>query len=153
MHEFHSQLHVELQHLFGIFKDSDGTLGEWISRGYAVPDLEKKPILFVGLNPSYTTDPQPKDYHVYAPPVREEYSRYFDAYQDLANACQRGDEWDYADLFYYRETEQDKLSAVLKTPEGLDFITLQLQFTMRVFDFLRPELIVVCHPGAYQFFG
>src|SRR5690554_5295783 len=151
MYEFQAQLHVELQHLFGIFKDSDGTLGEWISRGYALHDLEKKPILFVGLNPSYTTDPQPKDYHVYAPSVRDEYPRFFDAYQDLANACQLGGEWDYTDLFYFRETEQNKLWPVLNTPEGRDFITRQLQFTMRVFDFLKPELIVVCHPGAHQF--
>jgi len=153
MSTFQLQLHRELQQLFDAFSDTEGTIGEWATRGYAINDLAHKSILFVGLNPCYTDDPQPKDYNIYHLTALEEHPRFFEPYQHVANLCQRGDDWAYTDVFYYRELQQDKLWPVLETPEGRDFIVRQLQFTMRLLDYLKPNLMVVCHPAAHRFFG
>lgn len=154
MHGFYSQLHRELQQMFDVYLTAEGAVGVWARCGYAIEQqLEQyKSILFVGLNPCYTDEKQPEGYAMNFNALQEEFPRFFEPYNDLANLCQRGDDWLYTDLFYYRETEQNKLWPVLNTPEGRDFITRQLQFTMRLLDYLRPDIIVVCHPDAHRFF-
>lgn len=153
MSTFKLHLHHELQQLFDVFRETEGIVGEWARRGYAVSMPEQKSILFVGLNPCYTEEPQPKNYAIYPYSAPEEYPRFFEPYQHLANDCQHGDDWSYTDVFYHRELQQEKLWPVLETREGREFLIRQLRFTMRLLDYLKPALIVVCHPAAHRFFG
>lgn len=147
------QLHRELEQLFNIFLDAEGPVGEWASHGYSLTDPERKSILFVGLNPSYRDKPQQTSYGCEGYSPQDQYPQFFAPFQQLANDCQRGDDWAYTDVFYQRELELNKLPEAIETPEGREFITRQLRFTMRLLEYLKPDLMVVCHPEAHRFFG
>lgn len=147
------------QNLGKLFKSfrAEEKLNEIVSRGFVYAESEKnKKILFVGINPSYSTKDCPACFSYIPKYDSNDPNRHahFKKYSDLAKAANlKEDEWTSIDLLFVRETNQRKVLDFIKYAEGLDFICEQLRLTMSVLEELEPELIVVCNKGAGRFFG
>lgn len=144
-------LENELKNLFK--KDYKGkrndTFNEIVERGYVYckPELDKK-ILFVGINPSYDEKPS-YGYDLSKAKEHPHYKRI----QKLVDLIDENIEWAYTDIFFFRETKQKKIYSLMGSEIGLNFICDQLRLTMKLLDFYKPSLIVVCNKGARLFFG
>lgn len=152
-YELHNHIGGQLQYIYQAYENAEEPLVTWIRRGYVWSEVEKRSILFVGMNPSFTEDAKPESYSFDPQQAVEDYPRFFKPFQTLAAACRRGKDWTYTDIFSFRETNQDQLWKVMATNEGLEFVVKQLRLTMRLLEYLKPELIVVCNSEARRFFG
>lgn len=152
-YELHTHIGGQLQNLYQAYENAEEPLATWIRRGYVWSEVEKRSILFVGMNPSYTEDAKPESYSFDPQKAVEDYPRFFKPFRALAAACRMGKDWTYTDVFSFRETNQNQLWKVMATDDGLEFVVKQLRLTMRLLEYLKPELIVVCNSGARRFFG
>lgn len=146
----------QLDSIFDKFSAASGLVSEIASRRFVYSKVERKKVLFVGFNPSYTSDSKPNgnDYEPYdLKEAVERYPKHYKKFQDLADECGVGEDWTYIDLFFFRETEQKKIAEILKDDIGVDFICQQLRLTIDLMEKIKPEIIVVCNSGAREFFG
>ncbi len=111
-------------------------------------------LVFVGLNPSLPNSEKERleneknkkcQFYTLRENKKEECS-YFSKFYDVAEEV-GVDKWEYLDLFYYRETESDKIDKLLKTTRGTDFFYKQAMVTKRIFDLLidekNPKIFVI----------
>lgn len=123
-----------------------------IDRGYAISDnVEKKSLLFLGINPSYSGEN--KSRHFYTLSQREnEYKRYFSKFEEISKDVDLI--WSHIDLLFLRETKQKFIDEIIrKETNGLEFIWQQLQVSKKILEEINPKIIVVSNTKARQFLG
>lgn len=119
--------------------------------------IKKNTLLFVGINPAfneggtipeedieigfYTLDTQ-SDNHI----------PYFKKFKEVADYCNT--EWDHLDLLFIRETNQKVIEEMTyNRPDGVNFISEQLNISFNILKQLEPKIIVVANAYATEFFG
>jgi hypothetical protein len=143
-------------------------------------EIESRPILFVGINPSFNysnesdlehsnlfnasaTDPyaDEKDYDFFSFPfglekhTGDKIHPYFKEILKLVESSKIDlKSCGYVDLFVHRRTSQKSIDHLLKTESGVDFLVKQLElFHELVFEHIKPKLIVVLNAQAQSFMG
>lgn len=138
--------------------DDHITAHDLLSRRACYHEMEvNRPVLFMGLNPSYIGE-NPNDglesdgthFRFKLPDVTPK-SPYYSHFYKLAGAMgiQRS-QWTYQDVFYFRYTNQKTISSHKSL---FKFKLAHLILTQAVIEFLRPKLIVVCNSEAATYFG
>jgi hypothetical protein len=109
--------------------------------------FEQRKVLFMGINPSHDGNVLDKHETTALPEYIDK--GYFRHYYDLGKAIGiNREDWTYQDLFYFRQTEQDKFPS-----NNIDFVCDHLRLSQAVIEAINPRLIVVCNSGAGNFFG
>jgi len=123
-----------------------------IDRGYAVSTgIVKDSILFIGINPSYTTSDSSRSFYELKQKDNE-YRKYFSKFEEISKCTKHP--WSHIDLLFFKETSQKYIDTIVKDyPEGLSFIWQQLLVTKQILEILRPKIIVVSNTKARQFLG
>ncbi len=149
-----------LTKLFDKYAKSDNeSVSKIASRGFVYSEIDpNKKILFIGINPSFPkdSDPKIKDFSYNPIEAVTGYASHYKRFQDLADSCECniGSDWTYMDLLFLRETDQKNVTALLKHQLGTSFICDQLKLSMELLEKgLHPKLIIVCNSGAGQFLG
>jgi hypothetical protein len=124
-----------------------------LNRGFAFPETERKDVLFIGINPSYTKEAEPSRFEYNVEKAILEYPEYYNAFQLLADGIERKDGWTYTDLFYFRETTQKQIDWLVKQPFGAEFMWDQLVLTESIIEAVGPKIIVVCNAHARNYLG
>src|SRR5690554_5663160 len=107
---------TQLKSIFEANHVHPGFLGELAKRGYCCAEPKSADILFVGMNPSYTSGSKPESFTFNPQQAVSDYPRFYKPFQDLAVESQNGTNWTYMDTFFFRETTQNKLWPLLATP-------------------------------------
>ena len=130
-------------------------------RGYSFAEnTESKRYLITGFNPSFrdgqdfigntsfNVDFYDTTHDNYFSPVKKM------LYEDEFNIDLRG-EAAYADLFYFREQNQEFLQKqIIPSPNGIRFMVEQLNLTQHIIeDIIQPRLIVVKNKESWAYFG
>ena len=128
-------------------------------RGYTYAENVRKDILITGFNPSF----RPGDSAgIFSGPISniwksQQYDTYFSPIRKMLydGELDLRDQADYLDIFYFREREQRFLkNRILSNPEGIRFITDQLNLTMHIIeDVVKPNLLIVKNKEAWPYFG
>lgn len=142
--------HKKIEEIFNYSANSSLTK-EIISRGFCYSEFQAKKALFIGINPSYLSNSKPEKFHYSIEKAVKDYKKHFGKFQDLVENTKYEDDWTYIDLFFFRETSQNKITEIIN--HDIDFIINQLQLTNEIISEIRPEIIVVCNSGASNFFG
>ena len=146
----HSKYYEKIQEIFQINSKS-AFVNELKNRGFCFSEFQKKKLLFVGINPSYLKD-SVNDSHSYSVnDAVNNYKKHYGKFQDLVNKTKYENDWTYIDLFFFRETDQNKVYDIIDT--DVDFIIQQLNITHEIINEINPEIVVVCNSGASNFFG
>lgn len=112
------------------------------------PDFKKNPdILFIGINPSLTdslegySEEELKQHEIKNKATKkEEAYSYFRPFYDFTN------NWEHIDLFFLRETNQNKVKEYLGYKKGIslnDFAKEQLNLFIPLLSLISPKIIVV----------
>lgn len=132
-----------------------------VKRGYCFAEnSEKKPFLITGFNPSFRdgqdhlgntsfkVDFYDNTHDNYFSPVKKM------MYEDEYNIDIRG-EAAYADLFYFREQNQEFMQKqILPNPNGIRFTVDQLNLTQHIIEeVIQPRLIIVKNKESWAYFG
>lgn len=159
------EMKKKLGDIFNRYENADIKLKEIIDRGWVFCENEKEKekekeadLLFVGINPSYPNGAKPE---CYGYPIEDTlkkkkdggYRRHYAVFEKLAGGKPSEKKWAYMDLFYFRETDQNKIKPLMKTKEGIDFICDQLKLSYEIIQDISPKVIVVCNKGIHDFFG
>ena len=136
----------KLQNIWETYQNVDIEL---INRKYAycIDTIEKKTVLFIGLNPSFNKNAK-KEISLYSNKNSVKLHPYFKkiASLELENSA-------HLDLLYFRETKAKKIHELLKTELGIHFIWEQLQLTKGIIEELKPNILVVANTTARLFLG
>lgn len=146
----HTKYYDRLENLFTL-KSDNLIANEILERGFCYSEFQKKKLLFIGINPSYLSDAQRESHHYCIEDALKGYPKYFAKFKELAKNTKYENDWTYIDLFFFRETDQNKIKYFLE--HNIDFIIEQLNITNQIINDVNPELIVVCNSGASNFFG
>lgn len=148
---------MEINQLVTKLWNSHLTSDDLLNRGGCYHELEpNRPVLFMGLNPSYVGDnpnngllPDGKHFWFNLPDASP--GGYYSPFYELAQAMgiQRN-EWTYQDVFYFRCTNQ---KTIPQNDAFSSFKTAHLVLTQQVLEFLQPKLIIVCNSEAATYFG
>lgn len=126
-----------------------------LKRGYCFHEIQERPILFMGINPSMDeTKPDSFSYTLPDTFNKATVSKYFEHYYDYAESVgvKRSD-WTYQDVFFYRHTTQET-APEHSDKSWLDFLVAHLQITQSIIEEIQPRLIVVCNAEASKhYFG
>lgn len=141
----------EVEKLFSKYHET--VIGEITKRGVVCSQVNRKKVLFVGMNPSYLNDSKPESYSYNVNDAITGYSKHYKKFYDLAVNSGIGQDWTYLDIFYFRETDQNKVFSMQSHSVWIDFLCEQLRLTQDIIEDLCPELIVVCNSGAKIFLG
>jgi hypothetical protein len=106
------------------YKSPNVDVQEIIDRGYVGSILEKKKILFIGMNPSYLSDSKPDSFLYDVNQAVHDYPKHYLNFKKLIDNTDYSNNWTYIDLLYFRETNQKKLELILKN--DIQFIVEQL---------------------------
>lgn len=155
--EILTEIKNSLELIFNKFSNvnsvNNEVLTEIVKRKFVYSEVEpNKKVLFVGMNPSYDEKSEYKQSYKVQDTV-ESYPKYYRKFKDISDRLLIGNDWTYTDLFYFRETNQEKIYKLLSEPDGLIFICEQLQLTINILEKIKPEIIVVCNSGARRFLG
>lgn len=127
---------------------------EILERGYCFHEIEQRPILFMGINPSWDEAMEGNfSYNLPKIPGQPE-AKYFKHYYDCAEGAGfERSQWTYQDVFFYRHTKQE--TAPEHTNKNwLKFLVEHLKITQKVIEHTAPKLIVVCNAEASEhYFG
>jgi hypothetical protein len=143
----------DLTYIFHKYSKDDSFVSEIAKRGFVFSEIEPKKILFVGLNPFYYILSKPENIILKPFETIKCYPKYFKIFQDIAVKCNFAQDWNYMDLLYFRQTETFDLENLLSCPKGIDFISEQLQVSIKILEELKPKIIIVCKDEAREFFG
>ena len=124
-----------------------------IKRGFATTEaLKKDSILFLGLNPSYTQQNEPdKQENIFYNLQQRGNYKYFKRFEDISEYT--GLNWSHLDLLTVRETNQNNMVALTKTPKGLDFIWKHLLLSQEILELSTPRVLVVANTVARTYLG
>lgn len=128
----------------------------------SVASLPNAEIIFIGINPSLSEEDRirllkegNRKLETYEMSNNEPDHKYFKKFSDIATKTDM--KWEHFDLLYIRETKQEKIKDLLKSPEGLDFIYSQLMVTKKIIDSLlknkSTKILVVNNTLARTFMG
>lgn len=121
-----------------------------LKRGFAYnKKITPNTILFIGLNPSFT-EKAVKGSHFYELAKKGNY-KYFKRFEEITKIT--GIFWQHLDLLAIRETDQKKVTKLLKNKIGLDFITSNLNLSKEILELSSPKIIVVENTLARTFLG
>lgn len=124
-----------------------------LSRGFALPkEVRKCDILFLGLNPSYSSsiDPEAPE-HIFYDLKEDGNHPYFRQFEKIAGNI--GKTWSHFDLLGIRETNQQKILELLQTREGLDFVWQHLNLAKEILGKADFKVLVVANTLARTFLG
>lgn len=141
---------AELNKIFS-YKSGKENNSEIINRGFVCSQIKKGKVLFVGINPSYTSDAKIESYQYDVEKAVKEYARHYSKFPNLIENTAYQNNWTYIDLFQFRETNQKKVADFIKNDP--QFLVSQLRLTHKIICEINPELIIVCNSGASDFFG
>lgn len=118
-------------------------------RGYAIEQkLPENSILFLGMNPSYD-DKKDKSSKGFYPSGNDiKMHPYFNKFKEIAKENEV--EFCHHDLFFVRETSQDKVEELRKSNKA--FFDKQLEITKSIIKSIEPKMIVVCNAEATHMF-
>lgn len=146
---------------------------------FLIDKLEHNRVTFIGFNPSFSVegfstylqktdafcDINVREFYAFPPSasfnlkvslkieqqMKKEYP-YFDPFDYLLEGT--GEEWEYLDLFYVRETSQEKLKQEIFSKDGKlnDFAQEQLEITKDIIEEIQPKVIVVVNALASRIF-
>jgi hypothetical protein len=109
--------------------------------------FEQRRVLFMGINPSH--DGNILNEHQTTSLPENIDKGYFRHYYDFAKMMGiNREEWTYQDLFYFRQTDQDKFPW-----DNIEFVCAHLRLSQSVIESINPSLIVVCNSATSNFFG
>jgi hypothetical protein len=127
---------------------------------HGIPD---KGIVFMGINPSLSEDERKRlfskeekkcEFYKLSYDENTDY-RYFKKFFEVAR--QTGLDWGHLDLLYCRETNQNKVKALLKTERGKDFLYQQCMITKsvlnKIIDKNKPRIFVITNTFARDLLG
>lgn len=123
---------------------------EIIKRGYAIQDeIYTNSLMFIGINPSYDNNPNRFFYNFH----QSEYQihPYFSKFQKISE--QVDIPWTHFDLLFVRETKQSEIEKLYTLPNGVEFISKQLEISKKVIELARPKIIIVNNTLARKYFG
>lgn len=141
------KFHEKLNSLFGNKYFSEITI---LNRGFAYNrNILPNSILFIGLNPSFT-EKAIKGSHFYELATDGNY-KYFKRFEEITKVT--GILWQHLDLLAIRETDQKKVTELLKNKIGLDFVTANLNLTKEILELSSPKTIVVENTLSRKFLG
>lgn len=146
----HEKYFEKIQSIFN-HKSQNTEVNEIISRGFCYSEFTTKKLLFVGINPSYLNGANKSSHHYCVSDAVTAYKKYFGKFQDLVKGTKYESDWTYIDLFFFRETDQNKIQNIISN--DIDFIISQLKLTNEIINEINPEIIVVCNSGSANFFG
>ena len=149
------EVELRLNSIFKKYSNSENNeVKELVDRGWNYPKLDVgKKVLFVGINPSYTSEDKNKNISYRVKDAVKDYPKHYGKFNRLAKSVGLEESWTCIDLFYFRESNQKRIWELTKTKEGLEFICEQLQLTYEIMSYLKPQLIVVCNKQSQEFFG
>lgn len=132
---------------------NNSVVSDILKRGFATCEkIKKGSILFVGLNPSYTLANEPNEpEEIFFNLSQRDNYKYFKRFEEISEVT--GIAWEHIDLLTIRETNQNNVTSLTKTPEGLDFIWKHLLLTKHILEQTEPKIIVVANSLARTFLG
>ncbi|MVX36844.1 hypothetical protein [Myroides sp. LoEW2-1] len=125
-------------------------------------NIEQKDLLFLGLNPSFEEESlnQAVKYNVRSQldknlKNKEYFKRILSSLEHRLFDIDLRDDFAYADLFYYRTNEKDKVvEQLIDDVNGLMFLEDQLTVTQKLIEeVIKPKVIVLRHWHAAVFMG
>lgn len=124
---------------------------EVLQRGYAIHDtIKKNSILFLGINPSFSGKPKSISHFINIDGNQKSHP-YFNRFKEIASKTNLS--WAHYDLFFFRETKQNFIHALLKDAIGTDFLCKQLELSREIILAARPRIIVVSNTMSRHFMG
>lgn len=139
-----------LKHIFS-YQSCNNANNEIIKRGFVASKFKKNKALFVGINPSFTSDAKIESYLYDIEDAVKDYPKHYAKFLELIEGTRYINSWTYVDLFQFRETNQKKVIDFIKYDP--QFLVQQLRLTYEIICEIDPELIIVCNSGAADFFG
>ncbi len=122
-----------------------------INRGFVSAISKPNKILFIGINPSYIPGSLPQSYFYDVSEAVKKYPKHYKNFNELLLNTKHQDKWSYLDLFYFRETDQNKINLIIQN--DISFIVNQLRLTNEIIKDINPNIIVVANSKASNFFG
>jgi len=110
----------------------------------------KKSILLLGINPSHSSENH-GNIENYELLQKDNGHPYFKKFEEISEYCKTT--WTHLDLLFFRETNQSKISNILKSKSGVDFIWRQLEVSKSLIELTEPQVIVVNNSLARTFLG
>ena len=132
-------------------KSKNETVQEIIKRGYVGSKVETNKILFVGINPSYVNGAKPESYFYKVSDAIKEYPKHYKNFNALLLNTKYKGKWSYIDLFFFRETDQDKIDLMIRNE--IMFIVEQLRLTNEIIKSINPKVIIIANSKSANFFG
>lgn len=133
-------------------------------RGYGLHEkIIKNSILFIGINPSFAKNSNPKPDKYFLPLNQDAKTSdngnvytYFKRFVDITNTINKEDitpkvNWSHMDLLFFRETKQAFIKNLKKEKLGREFIIEQLKISRQIILKSCPKLIVVSNTQARDF--
>ncbi len=144
------KIFTQLKEIFR-YKSNNKYNQQIIDRGFVCSKLKKGKALLVGINPSYLVGDQLNSYTYCLDVAVTDYTKHYGHFKSLIKDTKYENDWTYIDLFQIRETDQKKISDLIKY--DLSFMVKQLQLTHEIINFIDPEIIIVCNSYAVNYFG
>ncbi|MBL4586421.1 MAG: UvrB/UvrC motif-containing protein [Flavobacteriales bacterium] len=120
-------------------------------RTFAYPNrILRDSILFIGINPSNSKDDH-NEIETYDLKQDENGHSYFKKFQEISAYCKTP--WAHLDMLFFRETDQSRISELLKSDNGVKYVWEQLQVSGKLMERCNPEVIIVCNSLARTFLG
>lgn len=123
-----------------------------IDRGFVIQDnILKNSIMFVGINPSFSE--KKSETHAEFCNIESEGKGhpYFSKFKEISSHVKH--HWTHFDLLYFRETNQKYINELLRKPDGIKFISLQLEISKKVICEAKPKILIVSNATARDFMG
>src|SRR6478735_12519001 len=111
--------------------------------------IEKKSILFVGINPSSSNQQIPLD--SYQLKLSGNDHSYFKRFEDISTYCDTP--WTHLDLLFFKETNQNTIYEILSKSNGANYIWEQLQLSDTLIKESEPKIIIVRNALARTLLG
>jgi len=148
--EMDNRVRTKLAELFE-YKSDQENVQTIIDRGFVAAEFKEGKALFVGINPSFTSESKNESYLYDIDKAITEYPKHYKNLGDLLLETKYENDWSYIDLFQFRETNQNKIDLFFKN--DIQFIVEQLRVSHNIISKINPEIIIVCNSRAANFFG
>lgn len=139
--EHYQQYENQIKALFDNFNSENEEFNRIVNRGFLYSKIEKKDVLFIGLNPSFNKNAKAKEEGGFS--AKETTHKYFNKFKDFFDDNSKyHDKWTFIDLLFIRETKQQMVKHFYeKEPK---FIQNQLVISKKIIEDAEPKIIVVC---------
>lgn len=154
--EYYQQCENQIKALFDNFNSENKKFNEIVKRGFLYSKIEKKEVLFVGLNPSFgkEAEEEEKDGKVSVKEegfsAKENEHKYFNKFQSFFDTDSKyNGKWSFIDLLFVRETGQQIVKSFYE--KETEFIKNQLVISKKMIEDAEPKIIVVCDTLSREF--